>query len=99
MKKTEQEHIKELGERWPAALAAASLSVRTNPKLVGLDKIRRPLAEAAALRATGADVPCFTVPFSAGGHPAQIQGIVDVAFADAIKAVEKINIGGIGNGT
>lgn len=52
-KKSENDHIAALGDKWPLALAAASMSVRLDPKLVGLDKIRGPLAISAALKATG----------------------------------------------
>ena len=76
----------DLGPRWERALAAASLSVRLQPKLVGLDKIREPLAVRAALRATGCEV-CdgFVIPKEAGPPMPGIQDIVDAAFADAVK--------------
>lgn len=50
----EQKHIDKIGLlTFERALAAASLCVRMDARLTGLDKLRGPLAHAAALRATG----------------------------------------------
>ena len=88
MSKKTEDHIKTVGAKWPAALAAASMSVRTNSRLVGLDKIRLPLAEQAALRATGMPgVMGFCIPSAAGGPANEIQSVVDQAFVDAVEAV------------
>lgn len=91
LKTSEQEHIKALGHNWSRVLAAASLSVRLDPKLVGLDKIRAPLAIRAALKATGcADCEGFVVPKDAGPSVAGFQKICDAAFEAAfIAALEK----------
>lgn len=87
IKKPEELHIKALGENWPRALAIASLSIRQNSKLVGLDKIRDPMAVCAALKATGCpDHEGFVIPKSAG-DPHIGQEIVDGAYADAVKAI------------
>lgn|GEM_PF-3275517 len=91
MKKSEHDHIQKLGARWAPVLAATSLSVRQESKLVGLDKIRIPLATTAALKATLCPdaPPVFTVPAIAGKHPEVIQEIVDTAFAKAVEAGER----------
>lgn len=90
IKKSEQKHMDELGDKFKRELAAASLVVRTNPKLVGLDKIREPLAIAAALNATGCpDHQGFVIPKEAGPPMPGIQDIVDTAFKDAIAAARE----------
>jgi hypothetical protein len=93
-KKADDEHIKKLGERWPEAVAAASLSVRTNTKLVGLDKIRNDLVLQAAFHATGLEGhEGFVAPRSAGKPTQEMQDIIDAAFADAVTAVrEKLQV-------
>ena len=64
IKKVQEQHIKSVGEaRFNSALGAATLSVRNCRSLVGLDKLRDPIAFEAAMRATGAD----PVPLSLDG--------------------------------
>jgi hypothetical protein len=94
LKKSEQDHIKALGKRWHEALAAASLCVRSDPHLVGLDKIREPLAYQAALCGTRCpDHPGgFVIPASAGPPHQGIQEIVDHCFAAAAE-IARIKIG------
>lgn len=54
MKKDESNHIEAIGEAvFDAALAKATMAVRQDNRLIGLDKIRVPLAFEAALLATG----------------------------------------------
>jgi hypothetical protein len=54
MKKDEELHIETIGdEKFDAALAKATIEVRQDRRLVGLEKIRQPLAFEAALLATG----------------------------------------------
>lgn len=54
MKAAERDHIEEFGEeKFERALIAARMEIRKSSKLVGLDKIREPLALAAAFHATG----------------------------------------------
>jgi hypothetical protein len=89
MKTSEREHIEAVGDRWPAILAATNLSVRQNAKLVGLDKIRQPLAIQAALKATGFGNQIFQLPYSAGKLYADMQTITDAAFAAAVEAGER----------
>lgn len=90
IKKSETDHMQKLGARWERAVAAATLSVRTDPKLVGLDKIRLPLAIAAALKATGAPGhDGFVIPKEAGPPHAGIQDVVDAAFVAAYEAAER----------
>jgi hypothetical protein len=91
LKPTEEQHIKSLGDKWSRALAAASMSVRTDSKLVGLDKIRQPLAIVATLKATGAaDRECFVIPKNAGSFDYGIQEVVDAAFQAAVAAAQKV---------
>jgi hypothetical protein len=91
LKPTEERHIKSLGDKWSRALAAASMSIRTDSKLVGLDKIRQPLAIVAALKATGAaDREGFVIPKSAGPPHYGIQEVVDAAFHAAVAAAQKV---------
>ena len=90
IKKSEQTHMDGLGRKWDTALAAASLSARTNPKLVGLDKIRVPLATYAALKATGCpDHDGFVIPKEAGQPTIELQEIVDTAYAAAVEAAQR----------
>lgn len=93
MKRSEQQHIDSLGER-RAAIAAASLSIRQDSKLVGLDKIRGPMAIAAALKATGCpDHEGFVIPKEAGPPMSGIQEFVDAAFIAAVEAAKlKISV-------
>ena len=92
IKKSEQTHIDGLGDKWTRALAKASLSVRLNPKLVGLDKIREPLATRAALKATGAPgIDGFCIPETAGIPMREMQDIVDAAFTEAVNAAKLEN--------
>ena len=54
MKKIESDHIETVGGAvFDAALAKAAMQIRQDRRLVGLDKIRIPLAFEAALLATG----------------------------------------------
>jgi hypothetical protein len=89
IKKSEQTHIDNLGTKWESVLAAASLSIRKSPKLVGLDKIRCPMAVAAALNATGCpNHKGFVIPNEAGAPVYGIQEIVDGAFVAAVEAAK-----------
>lgn len=85
----EKDHIKLMGVRWGSVLAATTFSVRQNAKFIGLDKIREPLAYKAALKATGYDIPAFTIPFNAG-KAAFCQDIADEAFGAAVIAGQKV---------
>lgn len=79
-----QDHIKALGPKWDRALAIASMSVRQNSKLIGLDKSRQPLAIAAALAGTGWEATQgFAIPGAAGAGNAELQGVVDAEFISA----------------
>ena len=90
MKKSEREHVSAVGpKRWAVVLAATSLSVRQNSKLIGLDKIREPLAVQAALKATGYGNQIFQLPFTAGKPVAETQTVTDAAFAAAAEAGER----------
>lgn len=89
IKTSERKHIETLGRRWSDALAAASLSIRLNPKLIGLDKIRDPLALAATLKATGCpDHDGFVIPKGAGEPTREMQDVVDAAFALAVEVAQ-----------
>lgn len=100
MSEKEQEHIRAVGDRWPLVLEATSRVVRSNPKLIGLDKIRRPLAEDAALKATGFELQIFKMPRGAGRpgvtddtkNPT-IDEIVREVFDNAVAAGEKAFVG------
>lgn len=62
MKANEKEHVAQIGEaKFQAALAKATMVVRTDSRLTGLDKIREPLAYQAALEATGFERRGFTL--------------------------------------
>lgn len=93
LNKSEQDHIKGC-KRWNEALAAATMVVRTDPALVGLDKIRVPLAYHAALMATNCpDHPGgFVIPKEAGRPHQGIQEIVDHCFATAVE-IARVKIG------
>ena len=95
LKKSEQDHIKAC-KNWNEALAATTMVVRTDPRLVGLDKIRVPLAYHAALEATNCpDHPCgFVVPKEAGPPHRGIQEIVDHCFAAAVE-IARVKIGAV----
>ena len=90
LKTSEREHIKGLGSKWDAALAAAIMSVRREPKLVGLDKIREPMAYCAALKATGCPGhDGFVVPANAGTGTIEMEDIVNAAYTRAVSAAEQ----------
>lgn len=88
MKKSEANFIDANKERFAAALAKASMSVRSNSRLIGLDKIREPLAFQAALRALNFEgaLPGFAIPKTAGKPTQAMQDIVDEAFKAAVEA-------------
>jgi hypothetical protein len=67
-KSAEMKYIKEHQSAFDAALARATLSIRQNAALVGLNKIREPLAFCAALKAINyPNAPAgFTPPKEAG---------------------------------
>lgn len=88
MKKSEANFIEANKHRFATALAKASMSIRTNSRLVGLDKIREPMAFAAALRALDFEGAAsgFAIPKGAGEPTQAMQDIVDAAFAAAVEA-------------
>ncbi len=62
MKADEKAHVEKIGEKkFSDALAKASLCVRMDSRLTGIDKIREPLAYQAALEATGFERRRFTI--------------------------------------
>lgn len=85
-KKAEEDHIKSNQKAFDAALAKATMSVRSNAAFVGLNKIREPLAFQAALKATGYNVTNFNVPKTAGPPNADVQARVNDAFLEAVNA-------------
>lgn len=62
----EKNHARAVGKPFDDALARATMVVRSSSKLIGLDKIRAPIAWRAALKATGyeLDVDGFVFPKS-----------------------------------
>jgi hypothetical protein len=82
----EKRHIKDAGQRFNRALALATLCVRQDRRLTGLDRIREPLAYKAALRATGYEDARFVVPTAAGRPHAGINAIVAEVFDRAVAA-------------
>lgn len=91
MTEKEREFIKERSLDWARALAAASLSVRANNKLVGADRIRGPLAERAALKALGCPgVNRFELPASAGPVTPPFLEIIQAVFADAVASAQAV---------
>lgn len=90
IKKSEQKHMEALGPRWSQAVAAASLVIRMSPKLMGLDKIREPMAISAALCATGCGGhDGFVIPANAGQPTQEMQDIIDHTYAAAVEAARK----------
>lgn len=92
-KKAELAFAKNHGARFERALTAATIAARQDSRLVGLDKIREPLAWHAALKAIGYEdngVPLtgFAVPPSAGTVTTEIQEVADSVFAAAAAAAE-----------
>lgn len=62
MKAAERTHVEAIGEsKFASALAKASMVIRMDSRLTGLDKIREPLALQAALEATGFEKKPFTL--------------------------------------
>ena len=87
----EKKHIDWLDTEWTVALAVASMSVRSNSKLIGCDRIREPLAIKAALLGaayTDAD-KSFVAPAEAGEPIVGTQEILDAAFAAAVEPVRE----------
>lgn len=52
---SEEDFIKAQGALWSKALMAATISIRSDSRFVGMDKIREPAAIDAAFRALGYD--------------------------------------------
>jgi hypothetical protein len=57
MMEKEKKFIKDAGAKWHTALCAATMHVRMDNRFVGLDKVREPIAHAAALAALGGEFP------------------------------------------
>ncbi|MCZ7564714.1 MAG: hypothetical protein M5U08_13820 [Burkholderiales bacterium] len=89
MTSDERKHVERIGAAaWAAALARASLVVRSDTRLIGLDRIRAPLAHHAALRATGFLArPVFPKVVSAH-MTGEMQRICDELLARAIAAAK-----------
>jgi len=83
----EKAHIKKDGDRFATALAFATLAVRQDGRLTGLDRIREPLAFKAALRATGYEQARYVPPpVKPGGLPTDINEIAQLVFDRAVEA-------------
>jgi len=82
----EKRHIRAQGERFTAALARATMSVRGNTKLTGANLIRAHIAMQAALAATGFPVETFAIPTDAGFPLQEAQEIAEAAYAAATEA-------------
>jgi hypothetical protein len=67
------------------------VSVRSHAALIGLDKIRKPIAHRAALKATGfpMTVDGCPLPVEAGQPYAETQLVVDEAYKAAVKAAQE----------
>jgi hypothetical protein len=92
MTEKEKDFIRAAGPKWNVALGAATLSIRTNGKLVGLDKVRGPMIHTAALEALGGEFqrPRFIAQLS-GTRPElarEFDEIIDTAAEAARKAVK-----------
>lgn len=80
----EKSHAKKLGSAFDHALEIATMVVRSNNKLVGLDKIRAEIAWRAALKATGyPGANPLSVPVHTGDDT---QEIIDELFEKAVNA-------------
>lgn len=86
----EKSHIRAQGSRFDAALARATMCVRSCDKLTGLDKVRAPIAWKAALKATGYEFEAgFVLPSSAGELTAEINDIATELFDRAVEAARQ----------
>lgn len=62
MRADEKAHVAAVGEpKFNSALAKATMVVRMDGRLTGLDKLREPLAYQAAMEATGFERRGFTI--------------------------------------
>ena len=88
MKKIEEDHITAVGlATFDAAHAKATIAVRSDGRLVGLDKIRKPLAFEAALLATGFPPRGFSLGKTIE-MPADMQAICEETLKKAIDAAK-----------
>lgn len=87
----EKKHAKAQGRRFDDALARATMSVRSNAKLIAADKLRACIAWHAALFATGYEhVNGFVMPQKGCGDPTQeMADIANVAFHEAVNAAQR----------
>lgn len=92
MSKAEEKHIKAVGKGlFAAELARAALKLRTDGRLVGLDRIRNALAREMALRRVGFPPRGFKVPLAPFEEPTQqMQDICDnwLRHCDADKSTD-----------
>lgn len=94
-KKSEDAFIKEAGSRWLTALTVATIHIRSNRRLVGLDNIRAPAIHRAALLALGGEFPSRALAeMAVEADPSFtrfVDGLIAEAAALAKEAVAKAN--------
>lgn len=88
----EREHIKAQGDAFDRALQVTTLIARQDMRLVGLDKIRKPLAFQAALKATGLETAAFVMPVTAGKPTVEITDIAADIFNRAVTAARALRV-------
>ena len=87
MLQSEQEHIAKIGEeRFHKHLVLANMEVRSDARLVGLDKIREAIAFQAALQATGFRRRGLVIPPKCGKVTARALIAASEVFMKAIRA-------------
>lgn len=82
----ERKHVREHESEFFKALTAATFVIYKNTELVCMDKIRRPMALKAALKATGYDIVGFMPPRDAGKPYIETVAVTDRLFDAALKA-------------
>jgi hypothetical protein len=82
----EKKHIEAHRDAFTVAIARTSISVWQNAALIGLNKIREPIAFQAALKATGYPIAGLVLPKEAGQPRTDTQALAEQAFEAAVDA-------------
>lgn len=89
MLKSEQDHISKYGEdKFHKVLVVCNMTVRSDARFIGLDKIRSQIAFQAALQATGYERRALKLSKDCGTMEEPTQRAADELFGKAIQAAK-----------